>query len=87
MRPIAPRIAGTAEVTIAEEQHEFMPITAALVVNDDKSMTRVCRWTFTDEERERIFLQGADILFGTPAELPLTPHWLQLDEPTRREKP
>jgi hypothetical protein len=80
MRPVAPRIPGTAEVTIAEDQLEFMPITAALVVNEDKSMTRVCRWTFTDEERSRIFLQGADIYFATPAELPLTPHSLSVSE-------
>lgn len=75
MRPIAPRIDGADEITIAEEQHEYMPLTAAIVRHDDESVQRVCRWTFTSEERARI-AAGEDIYFGTRASIQLTPHWL-----------
>jgi hypothetical protein len=79
VRPIAPRIDGADEITIAEEQEEFMPITAAIVQFSD-SVQRVCRWTFTPEERARI-AAGEDIYFGTPASIQLTPHWLQVGFP------
>lgn len=81
MRPIAPRIEGAEEVTIAEGQHEYMTITAALVTYPDGSVHRVCRWTLTPEERERIFLGGDDIYFGTIAGIPLMPHWLKVGFP------
>jgi hypothetical protein len=78
MRPIAPRIHGADEITIAEEQPEYAPITAAIVRYESDPPQRVCRWTFTDEEREAIFLEGADIYFGTIAGIPLMPHWLSV---------
>lgn len=77
MRPIAPRIEGAEEITIAEEQHEYMPITAAYVTFPDGVTARVCRWTFTAEERARI-AAGEDIYFGTPVGVLLTPHWLRV---------
>jgi hypothetical protein len=87
MRPIAPRIDGADEVTIAEEQHEYMTITAALVEYPDGSVHRVCRWTLTPEERSAIFLGGDDIYFGTPANVALMPHWLVVGWPANPPEP
>lgn len=79
VRPVSPRIDGADEITIAEEQHQFMPLAAAHVRYSD-SVQRVCRWTFTPEERAAI-AAGEDMYFGTPAEIPLTPHWLKVGFP------
>jgi hypothetical protein len=79
MRPVAPRIDGAEEITIAEHQHEYLTICAAIVEYSD-SAQRVCRWTFTPEERAQI-AAGEDIYFGTPADIPLTPHWLKVGFP------
>jgi len=80
MRAIAPRIDGSDEITIAEEQLEYAPIVAALVRYRDGQVHRVCRWTFSPEERRRI-ADGEDVYFGTPAGIPLTPHYLQVGFP------
>jgi hypothetical protein len=80
MRPIAPRIDGADEITIAEDQHEYMTITAAHVQYADGSVHRVCRWTFTPEERAQI-AAGEDLYFGTPAAIQLVPHWLTVGFP------
>ena len=80
MRPIAPRIDGAVEITIAEDQHEYATITAAIVQHSDGDSTRVCRWTFTPEERAKI-AAGEDIYFGTIAGIPLMPHWLSVGFP------
>lgn len=74
MRPIAPRIQGADEFVVAEEQLQYMPVVACLVQFDDE-LSRVCRWTFTPEERAKI-AAGEDLYFGTPARARLTPHWL-----------
>ena len=52
MRPIAPRI-GAPEITLAEEQHEYLPITAA-VLEGPFGTEIVTRWVFTPEERAAI---------------------------------
>jgi len=75
MRPVSPRIDGADEVMIAEEQAEYAPLAAAIVRYENGAVERVCRWTFTPEERAKI-AAGEDVYFGTPASLPLTPHWL-----------
>lgn len=68
MRSIAPRT-GEPEVTIAEEQHAYRPIT--VVVRDcDLGLSLVTRWTMTAEERARV-AAGEDIYvelltFGGP---------------------
>jgi hypothetical protein len=66
-------------VTIAEEQLEYCPIVVAIV--EDEAATggkaRVCRWTFSKEEREAI-ARGEDIYFFTPAAMPLIPHALEV---------
>jgi hypothetical protein len=77
MRSIAPRIGGAEEHTYAEDQLEYAPIAGALVQYSDGQMHRVCRWTFTPEERRQI-ADGEDIYFGTPAGVRLTPHYLQV---------
>jgi hypothetical protein len=66
----APRT-GAPEVTVAEEQEEFMPITVA-VYGDNVSMPRtvLTRWGFTPQERQRI-MDGEDLYialatFGNP---------------------
>lgn len=57
MRMRAPRMGAFPEITIAEEQEEYAPLTAApvtFVTFSDGSKAVVSRWTFTDEERARI---------------------------------
>lgn len=80
MRPVAPRLIGYEETMIAEEQDEYMPLAAAFLPHSDGSTSRVCRWTLTAEERRQI-ANGADVYFGTPASIPLTPHWLTVGPP------
>lgn len=81
MRPVAPRLVGHDEVMIAEEQHEFMPIAATLI---DGGKTRICRWTFTREERDAV-ARGDDVFVGTPADVRLTPHYLHVGPPVGTE--
>jgi hypothetical protein len=81
VRPIAPRIEGAEEYTIAEDQLEFSPIVACHIQYPGGRIDRICRWTFTPEERARI-AAGEDIYFGTPASLQLIPHYLTVGSPT-----
>lgn len=74
MRSVAPRIDDADEFHIAEDQLEYKPVVACLVMFGDGTMSRVLRYTFTDEERAQI-AGGADLYFGTPAEQLLQPHW------------
>lgn len=66
MRAIAPRT-GAPEETIAEDQHEFVPLTVAIYVHAggdyDGMRELLTRWTMTKEERERI-AAGEDIYIG-----------------------
>ena len=69
MRPIAPRT-GAPEVTFAEEQEEYMPLTVAVHRYGDGPCVLLTRWTLTPDERERI-AAGEDVYvgqlnFGTP---------------------
>ena len=69
MRMIAPRT-GAPEVTIAEEQEEYKPVTAALYDYADGTRGILTRWQPSPEERAAI-LAGEDIYvqqlnFGTP---------------------
>ncbi len=75
MRPIAPRIAGLEEVTIAEEQLEFAPITAALLRSEHGPAhdERICRWTLSEHDRARI-AAGEDVYFLTLASIKLCLH-------------
>lgn len=69
MRPIAPRT-GAPEVTVAEDQPEYMPITVALYNYEDGSRGILSRWQPSTEERlaissgEDIFVQ--QLSFDTP---------------------
>lgn len=60
MRAVAPRIGGLTEVTLAEEQPDLMPITAAVVDYADGSRAWLTRWRLTSEEWEKIG-RGSDI--------------------------
>lgn len=80
MRPVAPRIEGLDEVMAGEDQHEYKPLAAAFQEHADGTFSRVCRWTMSPEERDRI-AGGEDIYFITPAILPLTPHSLHVGYP------
>ena len=60
MRTIAPRIGEAPEVTLAENQLEYMPLVAAVFDRVDRSQVYVTRWTPNDEERKRI-AAGEDI--------------------------
>jgi hypothetical protein len=63
MRPIAPRIRGLDEVTVAENQAEYRPVTVAIRRSDTHQGATeiITRWTFSEEERSRI-AAGDDIL-------------------------
>lgn len=68
MRMVAPRT-GAPEVTIAEDQVEYLPVTAA-VYEIDGVRTLLTRWRMDDAERERL-AAGEDIYlavmtFGNP---------------------
>ena len=75
VRPIAPRT-GAPEVTVAEDQEEYLPITVGLYRFQDTSMYgRLIRFTFSAEERAAL-ARGADVylmqLYARP-EQPMTP--------------
>lgn len=70
MRPIAPRIDGITEVSVAEDQLEYKALTVGIHRYEDGSTGIISRWTFTAEERQQI-AAGADVLitqlnFGGP---------------------
>ena len=61
---VAPRT-GAIEITIAEDQPEYLPLTVA-VYGDNKDMgprTLLSRWRPTDEERQAI-AAGEDVYVG-----------------------
>jgi hypothetical protein len=62
MRAIAPRT-GAPEVTIAEEQEEYSPITVARYHYPNGTGLLLTRWTFTPEERAQI-AAGEDVYIG-----------------------
>ena len=69
MRPVAPRT-GAPEVTIAEEQEEYMPITAGVYEYGNGTRALLTRWRLDDDERARI-AAGEDLYlmlltFGRP---------------------
>lgn len=86
MRSIAPRLVvdntreECPEHTIAEDQLEFMPVVATLLEYADGTTTRILRYTFSPEERERI-ARGEDLFFGTPGKQRLQPHWFCVGPP------
>jgi hypothetical protein len=69
VRPIAPRT-GAHEITYAEEQEDYMPLTVAIHPHTDGSRSLLTRWTLTPDER-RLVAAGEDIYiaqlnFGGP---------------------
>lgn len=69
MRAIAPRT-GAPEITLAEDQIEYSPITAGVYENADGSRALLTRWRLTDDERAAI-ADGEDLYlmlltFGRP---------------------
>jgi len=69
VRPVAPRI-GYPEVTFAEEQEEYLPVTIAIRPLGDGQRGLVWRFTFTPGERAAI-AAGEDVYiqqlnFGGP---------------------
>lgn len=75
MRPIAPRT-GAQEVTIAEEQEEYLPITVAIYGLDgaQRGSAKLLRYTLTAEERAAV-ASGEDVYFMQiyPNGGPMTP--------------
>ena len=72
MRMIAPRTGHPAahEVTVAEEQLEYLPITVERYTHDNGSVTILTRWTPSAEQRAAI-AAGSDVYvtqlnFGAP---------------------
>lgn len=68
-RAIAPRT-GAPEVTVAEEQEEYLPITVACYQDAEGVRHLLARWTFTTEERARLAagedVYVAQLSFGGP---------------------
>lgn len=75
MRPIAPRLPNCDEVTVAEDQHQYMTITAARIQYLNGDTTMCCRWTLTPEERVRISA-GEDVYIQFPGRV--APHSVSL---------
>ncbi len=80
---IAPRT-GAPEITLAEEQHEYKPLTAAIYQNSQYpgATVMLVRVTFTDEERALIFagedLYISQLNFGhgfSPMTVEVGPQW------------
>ncbi|MGV3707974.1 MAG: hypothetical protein ACO1Q7_03970 [Gemmatimonas sp.] len=59
MRMLAPRT-GHPEITVAEDQLEYLPITVNVIAHDNDTKTIVTRWQPSAEERQRI-ADGEDI--------------------------
>lgn len=85
MRAIAPRLGDSVseEITVAEEQEQYRPITMARVQHGDGSATMYGRYTFTPEERSRI-AAGEDIYISFPEvtyphNVSLRPEWAEPD--------
>lgn len=69
MRPISPNT-GAPEKVIAEQQEQYMPISVARYIDDNKIVHLLTRWTLTPAEREAV-AKGEDIYvsqlnFGGP---------------------
>lgn len=62
MKPIHPGT-GAQEVTVAEDQPEYIKYPAALYQTKEGTLCLLSRWTFTDEEREMI-ARGEDLFVG-----------------------
>lgn len=60
MRTVAPRIAGFPEITVAEDQHEYLSLTATPIEYADGSRAVLTRWRLSPEEVEAIG-RGSDI--------------------------
>ena len=60
MRMIAPRT-GAPEISVAENQPEYLTLTAALYSTPEGARALLTRWRPTPEEREQIFLGDVDI--------------------------
>lgn len=73
MRAIAPRT-GADEVTVAEEQEEYKPITAGVYSLGEFGHGLLLRFTFTQEERAKL-AAGEDVYFmqAYPQGGPMTP--------------
>lgn len=69
MRPVSPNT-GAPEITVAENQHEYLTITAAVYEWSDGRKGLLTRWHLTDEDKTRI-ANGEDVYlmmltFGKP---------------------
>lgn len=80
MRAIAPRLGDMSrELTVAEDQHQFLPLTMARVRHDDGTHSMYARYTLTPQERARIAM-GGDIYVAFPEvtyphSVSLRPEW------------
>lgn len=67
MRSIAPRLDGCDEITVAEEQEEYLPITVARIDPPpgfpERGTILLTRWQLSDDERKRI-AAGEDLYVG-----------------------
>lgn len=63
MRAVAPRIRGCPEITVAEDQHQYMSITVAVVQYEGGDRGVMTRWRLDDADRARI-AAGEDLYVG-----------------------
>lgn len=69
MRMVSPDI-GLPEVTLAQDQHEYIELTASVLHFNDGSQGLLTRWRLSEEEKQRL-VDGEDLFvtlltFGQP---------------------
>jgi hypothetical protein len=79
MRTVAPRLPGVDEVNVAEDQHAYLTLVAA-VVPLPYGIAMVTRWRLDDAERARI-AAGEDIYLTLLTEGSMQPVRLDIGAP------
>lgn len=62
MRTVSPKL-GLPEITLAEEQKEYIPVRVAVVKYEDGNEGVILRWELGDDDRARI-AAGEDLYMG-----------------------
>ena len=78
--PVLTEAEVDSEQVVALEQEQYYPIIVARIIFQDKSVSSMVRFRFTDEERTLI-AQGADLIIGQPHHGSMMPMSVQLAMP------
>lgn len=65
MRPVAPRLHGVDETTLASDSDVYMPVTVGVGFTDEGHRCWITRWRLTDEDKARIANDEDVFLFIT----------------------